>query len=96
MDARTLIAVASLFALSTVPAWAIGCVIEPSPVDCTVGRTYGYHPISPPPPVYYSPPIYSPPVRNYYPNLPSYAPTPTTRCILRDTGDGRGSVVTCQ
>jgi hypothetical protein len=53
MNARALIIVGAVSAFFPGQVWAIGCVIEPSPVDCTIGQGSRY--ISPPAPVY-SPP----------------------------------------
>jgi hypothetical protein len=109
---RVVIALAVLAAssITATNSWAIGCVIEPSPINCT-GRVYNQ-----PLPNYSAPayrPTYTPP------SLPSYAPLPahpfpvytpngdtTTfypnyrvgepsgRCAIQDNGNG-GYILRC-
>lgn len=85
----TIAAVAMLIGVSVAAgnAWAIGCPIEPSMVDC---RGSGY--VTQPAPIYNAPTIYTPPApAPYYgPAVPSSA-RPNQRCF----GDGWGHVV-CQ
>jgi|SRR6266404_1477244 len=106
MNARALIIAGAVSAFFPGQVWAIGCVIEPSPVDCTIGRGSRYisppAPVySPPAPVYSPPPVYRPPVYDprdlpFYPKEYDTRGRGQTRCVARDLGDGRGYVLTCQ
>lgn len=62
------LAAVSTYAMAT-PGWATGCPVEPSPVDCTAGRSGGVpqqiqtqqiRPFYQPPPAYPPPPVYRP------------------------------------
>lgn len=89
---KPFLAAMSLCLLSS-PAWAIGCPVEPSPINCTGGSHFSiYSPVG----SSYQVPTYRPvQPQEFYPQLPSYLPAPTTRCIARGNGYG-GTVVSCQ